>query len=83
MARAPAAEPLRSQTLFVTEVVDRYYHPAKTYYTKDGLPTGEHITFKCAVRPLKNNFGTQYAHELGPRKLKNLQEVMIELDFRQ
>jgi hypothetical protein len=37
-----------SMTL-VSEVVLRLYHHAKAYYTKDGLPTGEHIT--VPVRP--------------------------------
>lgn len=78
---APTAELAPGETLLVSEIVLRYYHHAKAYYTKDGLPTGEHITVRCALRPLVANFGQLKAVEFGPKKLKKLQAAMIELDF--
>jgi hypothetical protein len=46
------------------------YGHAKAYYTKDGSSTGEHITFRSALRPLLANFDQLPAHEFGPKKLK-------------
>jgi hypothetical protein len=46
------------------------YGYAQAYYTKDGSSTGEHITFRSALRPLLANFDQLPALEFGPKKFK-------------
>ena len=54
---------------------------AQTYYTRDGVPTGEHITIRGALRPLVKRFSELPVTEFGPKKLKQLREDMIELNW--
>jgi len=59
----------------------RFYRHAETYYVRDGVQTGEHITIRCALRPLVKRFGDIPAREFGPKKLKAVREDMIKLDW--
>jgi integrase len=64
----------------VGECVLRFQEHARTYYTRDGIPTGEHVTIRNALRPLTKRFGEIPVTEFGPKKLKQLREDMIALD---
>jgi integrase len=75
-------EPQPGEKLFVTQVVEHFYFHAKSYYVHpDGTPTGEHVTIRCALKPLKDEFGEQLAQDFGPRKLKQLQQIIIKLGW--
>jgi integrase len=74
-------EPTPGAVLLVREIVLHYHTFAKGYYVRDGIPTGEHLTIKAALRPLKNHFGDLPARDFGPKRLKKLQDVMIGLDW--
>ncbi len=74
-------EPTPGSNLLVREVVAHHYMHAKTYYVRNGKPTGEHLTIRSALRPLKQHFGDLPAKDFGPKKLKKLQQIMIELNW--
>jgi len=75
------AEPALGVPLLVGEIVLRYYHHAQRYYVRDGVPTGEHVTIRCSLRPLTKRFGELPARELGPKKLKIVRDDMIKLGW--
>ncbi len=74
-------DPLPGTVLMVGECVARFSEHARTYYARDGVPTGEHVTIRCSLRPLVKRFGELPVTELGPKKLKALREDMIELGW--
>jgi integrase len=74
-------DPLPGTVLMVGECVLRFQEHARTYYTRDGVPTGEHVTIRNALRPLTKRFGELPVTEFGPRKLKQLRDDMIALDW--
>ncbi len=80
----PAPPPeldVKAETL-IGEVVLRYYEHAESYYVRpDKSPTGEHVTIRCALRPLTSTFGTHSAREFSPLKLQRLQQEMIKLGW--
>jgi hypothetical protein len=76
---ATLQEPFPGAELMVSEIVHRYYEHAKGYYRRDGTPTGEHITIRCALRPLVKTFGNLPAKDFSPLKLKKLQHAMVKL----
>ncbi len=74
-------DPTPGTVLLIGECVLRYEAHARSYYTRDGGPTGEHVTIHNALRPLVRRFSELPVTELGPKKLKKLREDMIELDW--
>lgn len=78
-ASRPTTSATRSADLSVAELVLRYWGHAKTYYTKNGRPTGELYPLKQALRVLRRHFGETPATEFGPLSLKALRDVMITL----
>jgi integrase len=79
--KAAAAEPAPGVVLLVSECVERFYQHALVYYARDGVQTGEHITVRCALRPLVNRFGSLPVTQFGPKKLKVVREDMIALGW--
>jgi integrase len=78
---APPARPLPGADLAVSQLIWHYYEHAREYYVKDGVPTGEHMTVRAALRPLKKLFGDLPAREFGPKRLKLVREEMIKLGW--
>ena len=74
-------EPAPGAILMVGEIVLHYNAHALRYYARDGVPTGEHVTIRAALRPLVNLFGEIPAREFGPKRMKALQAAMIKLDW--
>jgi integrase len=74
-------EPTPGAVLTVGECVLRFYQHAQVYYARDGIQTGEHITVRCALRPLVKRFGELSVRDFGPKKLKLVREDMIKLDW--
>jgi integrase len=67
--------------LLVSEITLRYFRHAKQYYRKNGVPTGEHVTVRSALRPIEDKFGGLPANEFGPKCLKEAQQCMIALGW--
>lgn len=80
-ARPAKAASLAEASLLVGDVVLRFYEHAKGYYARNGVPTGEHVTIRCCLRPLARRFGELPARELGPKRLKQVREDMIALGW--
>jgi integrase len=75
-------EPAPGAVLMVGEIILHYLAHAKSYYVHaDGTPTGEHETIRAVLRPLRKLFATLPAREFGPKKLKQVQQAMVELDW--
>jgi integrase len=79
--RAVAAGPAPGATLTVGECVFLFYQHAEVYYARDGVQTGEHITVRCALRPLVKRFSELPVRDFGPKKLKQVREDMIKLGW--
>jgi integrase len=56
-------------------------HAIKYYVHPDGTPTGEHVTIRCALKPMVELFGDLPASEFGPKRLKEVRDSMISLDW--
>ena len=65
----------------VNELVLSYLRFAKTYYVKNGRPTGEVRNLKDAVRPLVASHGQVSVTDFGPLSLKAVRESMIASDL--
>ncbi len=74
-APAPGVIPL------VGEIVNRYQEHADRYYARDGVPTSEPTVIRSALRPLIERFRALPVTKLGPKKLKEVREDMIELGW--
>jgi integrase len=74
-------DPLPGTILMIGECVQRYQAHARTYYSRDGVPTGEHVTIHNALVPLVKRFAELPVTEFGPKKLKKLREDMIERNW--
>jgi integrase len=75
------AEPVPGVVLSVGECANRYFEYACTYYTKDGKPTSELSVIRALIKPLNKRFHDLPATELGPKKLKLIQQDMIALGW--
>lgn len=62
----------------VNELFLAYYAFVKTYYIKNGRPTGEQSNILDACRPLTELYGRTPVKEFGPRSLKAVRERMIQ-----
>jgi integrase len=67
--------------LTIAELIERYWGHAKTYYRRDGEPTGEHEVIRFALRPLLKMFAEILAAEFRPRHLKAVRAEMIRMDW--
>jgi integrase len=76
-----AADAPAPNLLTIAELIEQYWIHARTYYRRDGEPTGEHEVIKFALRPLLRLFGRTLAVEFKPRHLKLVREEMIRLDW--
>jgi integrase len=72
------AEPAPGAILLLGEIVLRYFAHAQQYYVRDGEPTGEHVTIRCALAPLTEMFDALPASQFGPKRLKQVREAMIK-----
>lgn len=63
--------------LSVSELLVLYWRFARSYYTKDGRPTGQIPVVRSALRSLRLLYGSTAAAEFGPRKLKLVREAIV------
>jgi integrase len=62
----------------VNEVVLGYLNFARTYYVKNGRPTGELDNIKHALRPLARMYGSEPAASFGPVALKAVRQALVD-----
>jgi integrase len=74
---APAAR----APLVMAELIDRFDVHCEAYYRRDGEPTGEHITFRCALRPILTLFRALPVVEFSPKRLVAVRDEMIRLGW--
>jgi integrase len=75
---AQPAEPQGDAALTVNDLIVRYYDFAKTYYVKNGKPTGEGDNIRHALRPLRRLFGYSTASDFGPKALLLVRQHIID-----
>jgi integrase len=77
-----AKEPPAVRTpLVMAELVDLFDVHCEAYYRRDGEPTGEHVTFRAALRPIVTLFSALPVSEFSPRRLVAVRDEMIRLDW--
>ena len=62
----------------IVELCHAYWQFAKTYYRKNGKPTGQLPMVKVALRLLRESYGRTRVSEFGPLSLKAIQTKLIE-----
>ncbi len=67
------------ETITITELCASFWKHAKSYYLKNGKPTGTAESFKPVIRLLRQSYGCTRACEFGPLSLKSLRCKMIDL----
>jgi integrase len=78
----PPPEIVTGSIPLIGELILHYLAHAKAYYVRaDGTPTGEHETIRAVLRPLRKTFGELRADQFGPKRLKELQQVMVGLNW--
>lgn len=77
----PAAGAGGRASISVNELVLAYLRFAKSYYVKNGRPTGELHNLKDAVKPLVISHGHLPVGEFGPIALKAVRQSMIDANL--
>jgi integrase len=67
--------------LVMAELIDKFDTHAVAYYRRDGKPTGEHITFRAALRPALILFGALPVTEFSPGRLVAVRDEMIRMKW--
>lgn len=87
LAEWEAAHSERSKSAPVTLTVSRlaflFLKHAELEYVRDGKPTGETANFRQALKALNNMFHGVPVIDFGPKKLKMLQQQMVDDGYAQ
>ncbi len=67
--------------LVIGEAVRHYNAYAIQCYSRDGVPSGEHVTIRAALLPLVARYSELQVTDFGPKKLRQVREDMIALDW--
>jgi integrase len=65
------------ETITVGRLAVLYVDHAEAYYRKNDRPTSEVSAIKSALRPLVKKYSREMVARFGPRKLKDVRDVMI------
>ena len=76
--RQPAETIVSTHGLLVVQVLRAYWRHAKSYYRKDGRPTGELHPLLQAIKLTRALFGRLPCAEFGPLKLQAVRQAMIQ-----
>jgi hypothetical protein len=76
-ADEPKGVPVAPAALVMAELIERF----DAHYRPDGVPTGEHVTFRCALRPILTLYPTLPVVEFSPRQLMAVRDEMIRLKW--
>jgi len=74
----PLTEITVTKDLTIVELLHRFGEHAKTYYVKNGKPTGSAYQLKVASDPVKEHFADLKASKFTKLELKFVQERMVE-----
>lgn len=72
--------PRPQSDLTVAELAERYWCFAKSYYRKDGQPTGHLQAIRQALRPLRETYAYSLAADFGPLALRAVQQKLVCAD---
>ena len=64
--------------LTVVELCAAFFRYVKTYYVKDGQPTGTLTSIKLAIDPLQQLYGRTPVADFGPKRLKALRHALLQ-----
>ncbi len=79
LAAGRTSPPPQGEDFTVNELVLRFWRFAKAHYRRrDGSPTGTAVSFKPALKMLRELYGDVSVDEFGPLSLKRLQNLGIE-----
>ena len=67
--------------LTIYELAESFLVWADTYYRKDGRPTGECLTIRCALKPLATLYGHTLVSAFGPLALKTVRQTMVDSEL--
>jgi integrase len=76
-----AQAPPVARTLILAELIERFDVHCEAYYRHDGEPTGEHITFRAALRPILSLFSALPVVDFSPKRLIAVRDEMIRLGW--
>jgi hypothetical protein len=62
----------------VAELLAAYWGFAKSYYRKNGRPTGELNEYRLTIRAVRHLYGPTPARDFGPRALKVIRQRMVD-----
>ncbi len=62
----------------VAELALAYWRHAKSFYTKDGKPTGSIDRIRIALRTLRETYGPTPAREFGPLALQAVRQTLVD-----
>lgn len=68
----------RPERVSVAELLDRFWAWARSYYVKDGRPTGQMYNVRSAVRIVRECFESLLASDFGPQHLKRVQSQFLK-----
>lgn len=71
--------PVDFEDITIIELIARFWKFAQSYYLKpDGTLTSAVATYRQALRPLKELYGSMYVRDFGPMALKAVRQRMID-----
>ena len=70
-----------SAPITVAEVIVSFWKFAKSYYQKNGRPTGEVEEYRQVIRILRHLYGPTPAQNFGPLALKVVRQRMVDADL--
>ncbi len=62
----------------MAELALAYWRHAKSFYTKDGKPTGSIDRIRIALRTLRETYGPTPAREFGPLALQAVRQMLVD-----
>jgi hypothetical protein len=71
-------QPPRDEGISVVELCARFLEHARSYYVKDGRPTGAIAGFKAVIKYLRTWYGRDPAANFGPLALKALRQRLVD-----
>lgn len=77
-----APVPIANPGFDVSELCDAYLDHARTFYRKDGRPTGEYDLIRAAIMPLNRLFAGVAVKDFGPRSMKDLRQAMVDRSWQ-
>jgi hypothetical protein len=73
----PPASVAGEISITVVALIARYWEFVARHYVKNGQPTSEQASIRCALRPLKRLYGETDANDFGPKKLEAVRNNLI------